>query len=520
MTLSYNWPRDEQRRYAEERLFAYIRKRVQPFHPYYRSLFRELSIDAELIFTYDDFRKLPLTERKDYSADTASFILQASDISHGKDTEPSEKRTRASGSWKALSSNFLKDTFGKRRGFSERMKYINASDWIPIHYVFSSGTTENPVYSCSTRSDVFNNISRICGMLYASGMNTDSLILNLLPPSSSVFFQQETVRNLLCDLGSPVIQAGMSRLFNINGQLEIASRFAPECICATPSYLFYWLKSAIDRKEDLDLDGFKNIRWLICVGEPVTDVQIARLKAGFSELGSSDVSVIGCYGTAEMRAAFYECSEGSGFHLNPELFYWELLDEEGLEPVKWGEEGVLVFSHIDWYGTSLIRYRTDDIFEGGMIWDKCEACGLTTPRLKGPVRRRDSKAIDVGTSKTSVLALYEAVNSVEGVDSFQLIIKKGESSEKKKPDMIDAFISAYPGTDKEVLRRRLSEVVLSRGGGLKIDKVGFENSAEIEKRLFQRKGLKADWIIDSRAASEVSRGDDVLEDKEKGTNSE
>ena len=55
-----------------------------------------------------------------------------------------------------------------------------------------------------------------------------------------------------------------------------------------------------------------------------------------------------CYGAAELRAAFPECDERTGMHLDPEFYFWEVLDPHTMDPVRWGEPGVLCFSHIGW----------------------------------------------------------------------------------------------------------------------------------------------------------------------------
>ena len=47
MAFSYHWSREEQRKWAEERLFRYLRTYVDRFHPYYRRLFAEQGIDVK-----------------------------------------------------------------------------------------------------------------------------------------------------------------------------------------------------------------------------------------------------------------------------------------------------------------------------------------------------------------------------------------------------------------------------------------------------------------------------------------
>src|SRR5690606_21182218 len=104
----------------------------------------------------------------------------------------------------------------------------------------------------------------------------------------------------------------------------------------------------------------------------------ARLARLARELGAHDTHIISTYGFTEAKMAFPECpagTEASGFHLSPDLALVELIEPRTGRPVGPGEAGEIVFTPLDARGTVVLRYRTGDIAEGGLSWERCPYCG-------------------------------------------------------------------------------------------------------------------------------------------------
>src|SRR4030042_2979561 len=99
MLFNYHWVREEQQKYAEDRLFKFIKKYVYCFHPYYRNVIKGAAIDADKINKYDDFRKIPVTERKDLASDPLAFILQTKIPSLAYDVEELSSLKKLVYSW-------------------------------------------------------------------------------------------------------------------------------------------------------------------------------------------------------------------------------------------------------------------------------------------------------------------------------------------------------------------------------------------------------------------------------------
>jgi len=99
---------------------------------------------------------------------------------------------------------------------------------------------------------------------------------------------------------------------------------------------------------------------------------------GLTELGGPGVSI--------------ECPHQTGYHINEDFFYPEVVDSETLQPLPVGEVGELVFTTLQKEATPLIRYRTRDITH--LIEGTCE-CGRTTLR-HGPIMGRSDDMLIVG----------------------------------------------------------------------------------------------------------------------------
>src|SRR5674536_312011 len=76
MAISYEWTQDDQQDSVRNKFFKYIKDYVNPYHPYYRKLFKENKIDPDKLSTLDDLRRILITTKEDTLADQKSFIMQ------------------------------------------------------------------------------------------------------------------------------------------------------------------------------------------------------------------------------------------------------------------------------------------------------------------------------------------------------------------------------------------------------------------------------------------------------------
>lgn len=238
-----------------------------------------------------------------------------------------------------------------------------------------------------TGHDISRVMPLLAGMLYVFGWEPDMRGLVMVPGLAHFALQQATSAGLTVEGGAAAFHEAGEMIGETERLVEVASLVPFDMYVASPSYMWYWLTSALEMIEEGSAARPSPVRFALLAGEPLSEELREELESFFVEVGSPGVKILECYGAAELRAAFPECDERTGMHLDPEFFFWEVLDPDTMDPVRWGEPGVLCFSHIGWRGTVLLRYWTGDLIEGGVTWDKCPRCGLTLPVLRPPVGR-------------------------------------------------------------------------------------------------------------------------------------
>ncbi len=385
MVFNYRWTRDEQQKYAEHRLFRFIRNNVYGFHPYYDKVFKEAGISPREINSYRQFGKVPLTEPADFFADPGAFILRKPPES-GKPTA-AKRLDQVVNAAQGVAAAFRADSLGERRGVREKMAERSFTEWQPVH--MQRGGPESPPIAY-TLADMQGPVSRLAAMLFMEGIKPGMRLLNLLPCFSTGWLQllaaQWMVHPPVSVLQAPEGNDAPAAFAEVTGAR------ACEFLLGEPAAVIQWLAAGAEDKAEGGA-GLAALR-KVMLTQGLDPDRMLEMKKALAQAGAVDAQILQGYGSPEMRALFFECAEGTGIHLNPELFYWEVLHPETREPVKWGEPGVLTFSHFDWHGTVLLRYWTGDLIEGGFYWERCPACDMIMPLAHTPIRRVEATAAE------------------------------------------------------------------------------------------------------------------------------
>ncbi|PKQ28137.1 MAG: hypothetical protein CVT63_04450 [Candidatus Anoxymicrobium japonicum] len=497
MAISYEWTPEEQQNYSRNKLFKYIKDYVNPYHPYYRKLFRENGIDPDRLSSLDDLRRIPITTKEDTVVDQKAFVMQPRVEGAPYDVEEISSGKKLEYAYRTLTIRYLRDVYGKPRSFTDRVKQSAAAEWNPIHFHMSGGTTGAPSMATYTNHDLKNVIPWIAGMFYLFGWEPTMRALNMFPALPHLAFFQVLFAEFTCDHGSAIFHTCGGKAIPTEKQVVIAGMMPFDMYIGIPSYITYWLKTAAEMIEGAAAPKPAPVKYAVMAAEPLSDEYRARLKSQFERIGSPDIKIIEGYGSTELRGAFFECDEKIGMHLNPEFYFWEMLDPETREPVKWGEPGVLCFSHIGWRGSVLLRYWMGDLIQGGVTWDRCSSCGLTLPILRPPIGRATRDFTKIKGARVGLASFQNAVRRVEGVDSFQVVVTKEDENDVTSRDRVLVFVSLNEGADAEIVKSDIIKQV-KFDTEISPDKIEFEHSKKIEQRLFERTGLKADWVVDTR----------------------
>jgi phenylacetate-CoA ligase len=153
----------------------------------------------------------------------------------------------------------------------------------------------------------------------------------------------------------------------------------------TPSYALV----VAEKVKELGIDHRDlSLRLGIHGAEPMSEEMRKHVETGLG------VTALRDYGLTELGGpgVSIECPHKSGFHINEDYFYPEIINPETLNPLPPGEVGELVLTSLQKEAMPLIRYRTRDITN--LIYDTC-GCGRTLVR-HGPILGRTDDMLIVG----------------------------------------------------------------------------------------------------------------------------
>ena len=299
--------------------------------PYYKRLFEEKNIQKSDIQTLDDLRKIPTTNKQTLADHTDDFLcVPKSEISDF---------TTTSGTIGNPVTVYLTAKDIDRLAYNEAMSMKKA------------GCSSNDVFQLATTMDK----RFMAGLAYAEGVR--KLKGGLIRVGAS----------------SPALQ------------WDSIERFNPTVLIAIPAFVL----ALIDYAKANNID-YKNssLHKVIAIGQPVRDQNFDLNKISSRIEEEWGLQVFSTYASTEMAAAFTECEHGKGGHLQPDLIYFESLNEKD-EPVQSGELGEIVITNLGVEGMPLLRYRTGDL--AAHYREQC-ACGRTTLRV-GPIIGRKNQMI-------------------------------------------------------------------------------------------------------------------------------
>lgn len=487
--------RDISPEHQRERSFTllrdYIERDIARYSPYYRRLFREGNIDVtELRQPADYARLVPLTNKEDFRKDADAFVLQPrwpGCAAHADSEEISHEylalyRRRASQTFTAF-ADIEPPPSEESLVYREFLR-----DWQPLVTTHSGGSTGATIRGVWTHSDV-------TGPLFRSGLFHHNIVswrgtqkyMSLLPAGEHLGF----VAGLLVPVmhAQPIRLGFGGRVIATEEQIRMAAQAGIEVLIGTTSYVTSWLASAVGMLERQVIDGLHKLELIIVAGEALTQQFRASIKRSLEALGSPTARLVQGMSSTELKSAgFRECDEGTGLHVDPRHFFIEILDPATLRPVPPGEPGVLVWSHIDWHGTAILRYWSGDIVEGGATFTRCEKCGLVVPRLHPPLRRIGSDYLKVRGARVDLVEIRAALEAIAGHDAFQIEIQHDENAPGK--ERVVLYTLNANASAEAALRS-----AVRRSADLRLDAVIFVSPAELQARLYQGENWKPRWLV-------------------------
>lgn len=464
----------------------YLNRRVIPFSAHYGRLFKEHGIHPLDIKSLKDWSRVPLTSKKDLS-NPRDFVLM-----------PNEAVLR-----REPGMIFTALMHGKKAA-----KEQAEAEFRPILLTSTTGRSSDPVPFLYTKHDLHNLDISGTRLMLAGRSQREYRHINLFPYAPHLAFWLAHHAGL--GFGTFMLSTGGGKTLGTDGNIKLIDKIQPDILIGMPTFIYHVLREAVETGKRLT-----NLKRIVLGGEKVADGLRARLRDLATALGSPDVHVMATYGFTEAKMAFPECvgesHDASGYHLSPDLGLVEIIDQKTGEPVPDGRPGEIVFTPLNARGTVVMRYRTGDIAEGGLTWEKCPNCDRTCPRLLGPISRvSEVRELHIDKLKGTLVnfnLLEHLLDDQKGIAAWQIELRK-RNDDALDTDEVHLHLTAEPGVRESDLElavtRRFHEAT-----EITPNELHFHTLAELRDQLGVGRLLKEEKIADHRpkahtAASHVA----------------
>ena len=480
------------RRMQAEKLRTFLRDVVLPFSPHYREVFRSRGLRAADFSSVEDLRRLPFTAKAD-------LLPTSEKPARFKDyviaPEPHELARRPRTILRAL-------LHGR-----EQVQKELGDEFRPIQIFFTTGRAAEPLPFCLTQHDLSRLAEAGRRMMEVCGARLDFRMINAFPFAPHLAFWLTHYAGT--EFGALVTSTGGGKVMGTEGNLRLMRKLGPDAIIGVPTFIYHLLHQAAD--EGLRCENLKKI---VLGGEKVSDGLRQKLRDLAGELGAPQVDVLATYGFTEAKMAFAECPHphdqpASGYHLCPDLAIIEIVDPQTGEPVPPGGPGEIVFTPLDARGTVVLRYRTGDCIDGGLVYEPCPHCGRSTPRLVGKISRvSEIRAMNLDKLKGTLVdfnQLEHVLDDAPHIGAWQLELRKLHD-DPHEVDEIVLHAQKSDSTDDDKLSLSLSERMFNHTE-IHPNRILFHDGEEMRRLQGVGVVMKEQKVVDHRPPANGNRMD-------------
>jgi phenylacetate-CoA ligase len=342
-------------------------------------------------------------------------------------------------------------------------------------FVTTSGTLSDPVAFYLTEKDV-DRLAANEAEAFRCANGSENDIYQLMTTIDRRFMAGLAYWMGARTMGAGMIRVGPGAPFL---QWESIERFSPTVLIAIPSFIPRLIEYAEANGIDYRTSSVKSI---LCIGEPIRNPDFTYNELGKRITSQWDVKLYSTYASTEMGAAFTECEEGHGGHLNPDLLILEVVDEHG-NAVGDGELGEVVVTTLGVEGMPLLRYKTGDLCH--VYYAAC-ACGRHATRL-GPVVGRKQQMIKFKGTTIFPPALFDVLDMVPEIELYQVVVSKNEFGN----DEITILLAM--NLESAAFKEKLHSLFKSR---LRVSPaLQFITTQELNHRIFKQEKRKPEKLI-------------------------
>ena len=477
------------RRLQAEKFRRYLGQVVWPFSAHYRALFGQLGLSTDSFRSLDDLQRLPFTSKTDL-LNTPANPQRLKDFLLIPEEQALARRP----------STLLRALLRGR----ERVKRGLEAEFRPIFMTTTTGRSADPIPFFYSQHDLANLTLAGDRLFEVCGTQRQWRAVSLFPYAPHLAFWQTHYGAMA--FGVFVASTGGGKVMGTDGNLRLIQKFRPEVIIGMPTFLYHVLHQAAEQRLRCE-----NLRRIVVGGEKVPDGMRRKLAGLAAELGAREIDVLATYGFTEAKMAWGECPVAldqtpGGYHLFPDLGIFEVINPKSGEPVPNGEPGELVFTPLDARGTVVLRYRTGDFIDGGLVYEPCPHCGRRAPRLVGNISRSSEvKEMRLDKIKGTLVdfnQLEHVLDDAEHVGAWQLELRK-RNDDPLEVDELILHIERTGTVRDDKLIRDLNNRFAAKTE-IHPNRIVFHDGDEMRELLGVGVQLKEQKIVDHRKTGPAS----------------
>jgi phenylacetate-coenzyme A ligase PaaK-like adenylate-forming protein len=484
----------EQRAFQGQRLRAYLRNQVAPFSPFYRRKLAEWKIDVDHFHGLEDLRRIPFTTKQDLLASPENqdgprdFILT-----------PSEELIRT-----ALPKGQMLRILAQRLRLGEEgLRRKLTEEYAPMSVIFTTGRSSGsvPFFTSLYDQEVLIETGRRITTVLELEAGQDRTV-SLFPYAPHLAFWQVAY----CGMGTGVLtlNTGGGRIMPTEKLIAAIEQFKATAVVGMPGFFYHLLRRAVSEGRD-----FSSVRTIALGGENVPPGFKRKIIDTMAVVGAKNVRVASVLGFTESRMCWTECAKGesTGFHTYPDLGIFEIVDPASGAPLGEGETGELVYTGLDGRGSVVLRYRTGDVVEGGILESEpCPGCRRRVPRIMSNLHRVSNvKSLEIGKIKGTLVnmnTLSELFSGDAEIEEWQLEIRK-RNDDPFEVDEIVLSCALRGREEPEAFKRRIQEDIYGRSE-IHVNEIRIEPLAEMLRRVGMETLTKEERIVDRRQKAPAS----------------
>lgn len=475
-----------------QQLHDYLANRVLPFSKHYSKLFDEHGLSANDVRELSDLEKIPFSSKADLLGNPRDFVLIPD--------EAILKRQPAT---------LFHALFHGKAATKAAFEY----EFRPLLMTSTTGRSSQPVPFLYTAHDI--DILTLAGrrIMENGGTQTDWRHANLFPFAPHLAFWQAHYCSM--GFGAFMVGTGGGKSMGTEGNMALIEKVKPEVLIGMPTFLYHILTLAV--AED---HHWPQLRILVLGGEKVPPGMRRKLRALCAELGAGKVAVVATYAFTEAKQAWIECPapEGespAGYHLSPDLGITEIIDPETGKTVADGQPGEIVYTPLDARGTVILRYRTGDRTDGGLVWGECPHCGRNGLRLTGNISRvseiRQMRFDKLKGTLVDFNQLEHVLDDIDGVAFWQIELRKANDDPFEQDQLI-----VHASSTRFDKTRELERAIISRfmdSAEIRPNRIEWHDNDTMSQLQGVGKALKEEKLVDHRPVAVAPENNNFTPDR-------